>query len=170
MERCAAVCPAALRARRPFLSASFILICLVMATAVDWQVASALVNIGESQAMRTTLVSWLFLQASAAYRLIGLTLWPVGLTVDADIDLIPLVFQWFAGAALCGMVALTGVLHRRQPLVAYGLAWYLVSLVPRLIIQTPRSYLNEHQFYVPLMGLDLAGVAWWDTPRQTSYG
>ena len=155
-----------LRARRPFLVAVFVLVCVGGATAIDGQDVKALANIGESGMMQTTAGSWFLLQAAAAYRLIGLAIWPVGLAVDADIDAIPRLLQWWAVVALGGIVASLAALVRTHRRVAYGLAWCLLCLAPRLVVQTPRGYFNEHHFYLSLLGLILAGVAWWDDWRD----
>ena len=50
--------------------------------------------------------------------------------------------------------------------VTFAAGWALVALVPRLVIQTPRSYLNEHQFYLPLLGLLLGCAAGADALRH----
>lgn len=123
---------------------------------------TGLVNLGEAADMHVTWLDWLLLQSAAAYRLIGLTVWPAGLTIDYDYDLTSLIMRWLALFALLGFAATTALLWRRHRLVAYGLTWTLLTVTPRFLVQTPRSYLNEHQFYLPLMGLILAGVAWWD--------
>lgn len=106
--------------------------------------------------------AWVLLQAAATSRLLGVAVSGVGMTVDPDLDLMPWGFRVFALVVLAGVAEVAWRVHRTRPLVTYGLTWTLLSLVPRFIVQTPRGYLNEHQFYVPLLGLMLAGVAWWD--------
>ena len=90
---------------------------------------------------------------------------PLPLTVDYDYDVVAL---WVRYAALAGLVALAGLAwsqRSRRPLVTFGLAWTLLAILPRFIVQTPRGILNEHQFLTPLIGLVIAGAALWDEWR-----
>lgn len=112
-----------------------------------------LVNAGEAPEVATDAMSWLLIQATAAHRLIGLTVIPVGQTVDADLDRLP---QPVSGLMGLGTLGLLGVVawrvRRRYPLVTFGLTWMLIVSAPRLIIQTPRSQFNEHQWFLGLVG------------------
>lgn len=110
----------------------------------------------------SNLPHWALVQSTAAYRLIGQSLWPNALTVDFDYDRFTLTAQLIAAGALLSLGALAFAVRGKYRLVTFGVAWTLLSLAPRFLIQTPRSYLNEHQFYVPLMGLLIAGVSLWD--------
>ena len=108
---------------------------------------------------------WLLVQATAAMRLLGQAVLPLTLTVDYDYDVVAL---WVRYAALAGLVALAGLAwsqRSRRPLVTFGLAWTLLAILPRFIVQTPRGILNEHQFLTPLIGLVIAGAALWDEWR-----
>lgn len=104
---------------------------------------------------------WALVQATAGARLCWLVVWPwAGQTVDYDYDAVTAGWRWLSAG---GLVALTGLAYRvrrRAPMVAVGVAWILIVILPRLVIQTPRSYFNEHQFYVSLAGVALivAGV------------
>lgn len=152
-----------LRTRRPMLIGGVIGLCLLGTIALDWSGVRAYVNMGEAPGMQYLhWWPWLLLQSSAAFREIGLFLFPVGLTVDYDYDLVPIAFRVVALCGLAGLPILALLVYRRRPLVAYGLLWTLISVAPRLIIQTPRSYLNDPHFYVALIGLILAAGAWWD--------
>ena len=110
---------------------------------------------------------WLALQATAAMRLLGQAVFSLlpatsALTVDYDYDLLA---GWVRLGSVLALIAM-GILAYRQrhtrPLVTIGLGWFLLALLPRLIVQTPRGYLNEHQFLVPFMGLLITFVAIWD--------
>ena len=152
--------------RRPWLVMSGVGVAVVGAVSVNLEAVRSLLNVGAAATIAPEAVRWWtwgLLQSAAAIRLMGLTLWPVGLTVDADIDIIPLDLQAVAVGMLGTVALLAWIVRRRWSLVTYGLMWCILSLMPRLIVQTPRSYLNEAQWYVPLMGLILAAVAWGDS-------
>ena len=56
--------------------------------------------------------------------------------------------------------------RRDHRLISFGLGMGLIAILPRLLVQTPRSYLNEHQFLLPMIGFSFAAVAFWDTWSQ----
>lgn len=125
---------------------------------------STLANLGEAVGMRITWHEWLLLQAAGAFKLLGLALWPFsgGFTVDHDYDVISQSGRYVALAGLCG-VGLAAILAQAwDRRVAFGLVWALLAILPRLVVQTPRSLFNEHQMLVALIGVILAGVAAWD--------
>lgn len=116
---------------------------------------SQLVNLGEMPGVSVTAGSWFLAQATAAWRLVSQTLMPLGLTVDPDIDAVPHLLRWVSVAGLGALALLAW--RQRRTVIGLGLAWTLIAILPRLIVQTPQSYLNAHQFYVPVIGLLLAG-------------
>lgn len=116
---------------------------------------SALVNIGEDVGVTVTWLDWWLVQSTAAARALGLLLIPIGpFTVDYDYDSVPMTVRWLAaGAWLClpiAAVCLSRWRHRRSQVIALGLGGLFLSVLPRLIVQTPRSYLNEGQAYLML--------------------
>lgn len=95
---------------------------------------------------------WLLVQGGAvAYWLMSLVWLPL-LTPDADIDSLSMAVR-FVGL---GAIILSGVIAWTYR--SFGLALFAVSLIPRLVVQTPGGYLNAHQFYVPFIGLTIAGA------------
>lgn len=100
-----------------------------------------------------TAVDWAVTQSTAAARLAVVAATGRGMTLDYDYDRIPWD-QRVVCAVGVGVVGLViGAAWRWRPLVAYGLSWAPISLAPRLMVQTPRSYLNEHQVYLALVGV-----------------
>jgi hypothetical protein len=102
---------------------------------------------------------WALHQSAAAFRLVLLSIVPIGQTVDPDID--ALAFAWMIGA-VAGLVVfamLTIGLWRTQRIAAFGLAWIAIVMLPRVIVMTPRSYFNEHQWYPALVGVAIVGAA-----------
>lgn len=64
-----------------------------------------------------------------------------------------------AGAALLGALAAAAFLvRRRQPWVAAGLAWYLVGLVPVLMVIGGLQVTADRFNYLPLLGIHLAAA------------
>lgn len=121
----------------------------------------AVVNIGESLDARVTALDWLLVQSAAAVRTLGQLIIPLGLTVDYDYDRVPQILRWLSVGALVWIGWRAWLVHRTWPPVSLGLAMLLAVILPRLIIQTPRSYFNLHQAYLflPCWGL-IAGAVY----------
>ena len=134
--------------RRPWLTMGATVALLVAAW--DWRYAGV-----ATSAPPQPMLDWLLLQSAAVMRLVSQGIVPVGLTPDADIDAISRGLQV---ASLASLMALTIVgmrMWRQRPLVAIGLLWIMIVVAPRLFVQTPRSYLNAHHFYLALPGVAL---------------
>lgn len=129
-----------------------------------WITALAGVWLGLELAARTVTWWWLapswptwaLLQATALARLTALAVLPIGQTVDYDYTRVPLGLQWGAVAALVAAIAWA---WQQSRLIVFGAAWTLCAAAPRFIVPTPRSVFNEHQFYLPLVGLALVLAA-----------
>lgn len=143
--------------RRPTLAHALALIGGVLIVGVAWWMR----NLGLSNStIEATRWAWTLHQGAAAFRGIALFCVPIGQTVDPDLD------AWSVAtlsAALGGLivVALLAIelWRSRFRIFGFGLAWALAVIVPRLIIMTPRSYLNDHQLYPALVGLALIVAA-----------
>ncbi len=111
------------------------------------------------QYMRDTPTSWALTQVTAIARVTTLSVLPFWQTVDYDYTGVP-----WAVAVVAIVVALAWA-ARHSRLVACGAAWVACAVAPRLIVPTPQSVFNEHQFYLPLVGmaLILAGLTRGDT-------
>lgn len=139
----------------------------------------ALVNadgeLGVGLATDVTAAQWGFAQAGAAWYWLLASLWPAWVTPDADIDSLSSLTR---GMGLFTLVTLAGLAWRlrgRLPVVSLGCAWVVLALVPRLLIQTPRSYLSASQFAVAFVGVTLLagyGVqrlkAHWSSPSWSA--
>lgn len=93
---------------------------------------------------------WLRLQAGAAFRLLTLTILPVGQTVDYDHDALSPVYGWVSALSLAGLAGVAWT--QRRTVAGVGLLWMLIVILPRLLVQTPKSYFNDHQFFMALVG------------------
>jgi len=105
--------------------------------------------------------------------------------------LLPLHFNYFydtppvtslnglsAGAMLLaiGFIAAMFVLRRSQPLLAFGMAWFLILIAPALDVNAiGENYFTERYLYIPSLGLAiLAGWAWleflrWSEERERQW-
>ncbi|MDD5729539.1 MAG: tetratricopeptide repeat protein [Candidatus Omnitrophica bacterium] len=65
----------------------------------------------------------------------------------------PVVFSGFL--AVMALIALVFILRKKEPLISFGLAWYLICLLPKFyaVLNYPAM---EHHFYLPGMGIYLA--------------
>lgn len=108
--------------------------------------------------LQRSSVSWALLQTAAVHRLAFLSLlpYPGSQTVDFDYAILPQQLQIESALLLVGAVALAGWLWARRPIVAIGIAWAVIAVLPRLLVQTPISILNEHQWYLPMIGVSLS--------------
>lgn len=82
---------------------------------------------------------------------------PVGLTADTDLDL---VRHWYDTNAIAGylFVALLFIAiarlgrDRKTAPVAFGLAWFAITLLPTSSVFPLAEVANEHRLFFPLMG------------------
>jgi hypothetical protein len=93
---------------------------------------------------------WARLQGAASWRLLTLTVLPIHQTIDFDYDALSRFATWAACLCLLSVAYLAWTLRQGNALMATCLTWMLCVSAPRLIIQTPKSYLNEHQWYLAL--------------------
>lgn len=93
-----------------------------------------------------------------------LALLPAGLSADTDLDL---VTHWYdtnaiAGDAfvilLCLAIARLGRTRDTAP-IAFGLAWFAITLLPTSSVFPLAEVANEHRMFFPLMGV-AAAAAW----------
>lgn len=89
-------------------------------------------------------------QFTTALQYLGMVIVPVGQTIDHEPGLI--------GTGMLGLLAWFALFYFRpssRPILGLMLAWIAIALAPRLVARIP-EYLNEHQFYVPMIGVSLA--------------
>lgn len=110
----------------------------------------------------TTRGPWAYAatQASAMWRYIWALIWPWPLTVDHDFEVLP---AWLNSLSLVTLgiclYAISG-LRQSAPLIVWALCFPIAVLLPRFVIRIP-EYLNEHQLYVPMIGVALViGFGW----------
>jgi hypothetical protein len=143
-----------LAARRPITRAAVCASSVLAAGVIGWG-HGHLVALVTSAYGRTgpLLDAWAF-QSAAIWRYLALVVVPIGQSVDHDIEVIPAALQL---VALVGVLLLPLCVWRlwiRWPVAALGVAWLLVALSPRLLVPI-HEFLNEHQMYVPMVGIAL---------------
>ena len=92
---------------------------------------------------------WALTQVTAIARVTALSVLPLGQTVDYDYT----GASWIAAVLALGAALVWAA--RSSRLVTFGAAWVACAVAPRLIVPTPASVFNEHQFYLPLVGMAL---------------
>jgi len=107
-------------------------------------------------------------QSKAIVFYIFLFLFPFGLNVDHHIAV---AYSLVEPAVLASLAVILGVVgaavyyRRKRPLVAFAIAWYLITLVPTSSVHPLNVILNEHRLYLPsigfclFVGIVLAGIA-----------
>lgn len=101
-------------------------------------------------------VLWFYLGLIVAPRLEVLGLYHDDMALSTD-----LLAPWTTLPAMTGLLALVWLawwLRRRAPLVAFGIAWFLIGhLLESTVL--PLELAHEHRNYLPLWGILLAGGA-----------
>ncbi len=117
---------------------------------------TAVANLGTTDFADARDVSWQFWmlhQATALNHWLGSFVWLRGFSPDIDVDLTPVLFQGCCLVTVYVIAVMGWCVRREAPIVAFGIAWLLVAVAPRFLVQTPQSYLNAHQMAVPIMGV-----------------
>lgn len=104
---------------------------------------------------------WAGVQAGAAASLSAMAIIPFGLTPSHDFLTLPRFLQAASLFLFLMLPVVAWMLRKERPIFALGLSWVFWSILPRLVVPTPPSPLNEHQFYTPLMGMLLMGAGLW---------
>lgn len=107
-------------------------------------------------------VQRLLTEARVLWFYVGLAMWPRAPAMGLYHDDFLLSTNWLTPASTLpavlgwlGVVCLVWVLRKRLPLIAFGLAWFLVGhLVESTVL--PLEIAHEHRNYLPLLGLMLA--------------
>lgn len=93
-------------------------------------------------------------------KYLWMTVWPRDLPFWTS--LVPPTPRWMGVGALVAMLGLTGLIwvwRRRLHHLAFGWAWFLVSLVPVIgVVKSGGSLVNDRYLYLPHVGL-LMGLA-----------
>jgi predicted TPR repeat methyltransferase len=104
----------------------------------------------------------LWTQSIVVWRYIGLILVPVGQSIMHSVHRVTSLVDaraLVALAALAGAVAAAVVMRRRQPLVAFGVLWFVTVIAPSSSVVTLREGMAEHRAYFATAGLIMALVA-----------
>jgi tetratricopeptide (TPR) repeat protein len=105
--------------------------------------------------------TYLLTQFTVVPRYLGLWLGPAGQTLDHDIPLRHAADGGvIAGAAvLAAALAFAWLARRSWPLVAVGIAWFFVHILPESSVFPIRDVMVEHRAYLPMAGLAWAVAA-----------
>lgn len=83
------------------------------------------------------------------------------LSIDHDFSIIQFISDpraWLSGLLILGLI-LTGILIRqRQPLMAFGIFWFFITLSPTSSVIPIREVFVEYRLYLPAFGFLLACV------------
>ena len=115
---------------------------------------------GMARVIDVTWAQWLFVQAGAVWYWALASLWPALITPDADIDRLSTLTRLSGLCLLAGAAVVAWQMRTQAPVLSLSCAWVVLGVLPRLLVQTPRSYLNAAQFAVAFVGMALlAGLA-----------
>lgn len=111
---------------------------------------------GIAMAVDVTWSQWMLAQGGAVWYWTRAIVWPPLLTPDADVDSITRLARWSGLGLLGGLSGVAWFTRHRHPALSLVCAWVVCGVLPRLLIQTPRSYLSAAQFAVAFVGIALA--------------
>jgi protein O-mannosyl-transferase len=123
----------------------------------------------------TNARNYLITQPYVALLYLKTFFWPSGLS--ADYDLAPFAttddarfWTGFVFAAVIAAVSITGCVFKKTRLIAFGLLWFLVSLLPTSLFPLA-EVMNDHRAFLPFIGLviAMAGVASLLINREVQY-
>lgn len=118
----------------------------------------SIVNIGESVWLQIDALSWALIQIEAIWRLVLLSAVPVWLSVVPAIAG-PGWTSLAAGLLLAGVLESAWRARSVSPMLAFGVAWCALVALPRVLVQTPLSPFNAHQWYLAMPGVACCWVA-----------
>lgn len=128
--------------------------------------ASAVVAVAGLWWVRDGLWAWLTLsplpwaefagrQIVQVWTLFGLSMWPVGLSIDHDPLAVPLAARVVTGVATVVLIALFAWSVARAWTLALALGWIALVIAPRFVVFGVET-IHERQFYPALPGVLLA--------------
>ena len=85
----------------------------------------------------------------------GLLVWPANLHMERQVTLGGPELRILTGLGFllaAGFLWVLGRTYRRQPLIFFGMGWFIVALLPTLAIPTIAAVAAEHWLYVPSIG------------------
>lgn len=103
---------------------------------------------------------YLFMQGPAIMTYLGRSLWPAGLVFDygAVLEKRPLVLASGVAGVLV-LLAATGVLWRRKPMLGFlGVCFFLILAPTSSFIPVATQTMAEHRLYLPLAAVTTAAV------------
>jgi tetratricopeptide (TPR) repeat protein len=115
----------------------------------------------ESAGFSLTTYKWYqyaFTEARTMFSYIGLTIFPVGLSIDQDYPPSHTILEHgaiFYMILLAGLLAAALFLRRRYPVSCFGLLMFLIWLAPTSSIVPLDDAFVERRMYLPLVGLIL---------------
>jgi tetratricopeptide (TPR) repeat protein len=104
----------------------------------------------------------LLTQANVVVHAITLFVRPTQLNFEHDLPLATSILQGptpWSIAAIAGLVVVAIVFARRAPLVAFGILWFFLHLLPTNSVLPRYDLLSERNLYLPSIGLYLTATA-----------
>ena len=83
---------------------------------------------------------------------------PRGLTVDHDFDYVSNAVVYGSCVGFVALLVGAWWMRKRWPWATFGVFWAVLALAGRFVVPIG-EYINEHQWYVPMIGISLALAA-----------
>lgn len=115
---------------------------------------------GIASAADVTWVEWGLAQSGAVWYWLLATVWPALVTPDVDVDRLSMGVRLFGMFAMAVAGGVAWRCRQTRPMVTLALLWSLCALLPRVLVQTPRSYLSAQQVAMAFIGLGLLAGYW----------
>lgn len=133
----------------------------VAGLAFVWQV----LRISDTAGFRVPGVSWqayFLTQCRVIWTYLRLYVLPWGQNIDPEVPLSHGLLEHGSAIGLAGLAALAGaawIWRKREPLVSFGVFWFLILLAPTSSLVPIRDPLAERRMYLPVLGLILITIA-----------
>src|SRR5262249_10497564 len=116
-------------------------------------------TVGSGVARNLSPWPYLLTETRVLVRYVRLIFLPIGLNLDYDFRPSSSVFDPAVLASIVFLLALLSLawwLRRRQPVLAFSILWFFVTLSPTSSVVPIADVIFEHRLYLPLAGVCLS--------------
>ena len=104
-----------------------------------------------------TFLHTILMQATVVARYLGLILMPLGQSIRHDVPVPESMFDpvvVISVLVIVGLLTIMAISIRRRPYVAFGIAWFFITLLPVMnIIPIKGDMMGERFCYLPILGI-----------------
>lgn len=103
-------------------------------------------------------VRYVAAQSLAVWTYLGLSVIPIGLSIEHDVIAAPALLHLLALEASIVAIWLAWRYRTAVPALAFAVGWIVCAVAPRLVVRMPDA-LAEHQWYLAFVGVSLVAAS-----------